>query len=87
MTDIELIKEDIEDKTQLIEQTNAEYEEAKNHEETLYESMLPRVKFMYEKGELSYVEILTQAKSFSDMVNKTDYVEKLYEYDRKMLIK
>jgi cell wall-associated NlpC family hydrolase len=85
MTDIELIKEDIEDKTQLIEQTNAGYEEAKNHEETLYESMVQRVKFMYEKGNLSYVQLLLTATSYADALNKAQYIEQLYEYDRQKL--
>jgi cell wall-associated NlpC family hydrolase len=85
MTDIELIKEDIADKAQLIEQTNAEYEEAKNHEETLYGSMVQRVKFMYEKGNLSYVQLLLTATSYADALNKAQYIEELYEYDRQKL--
>ena len=85
MTDIELIKEDIEEKSQLIDQTNAEYEEAKNHEETLYESMVQRVKFMYEKGNLSYVQLLLTATSYADALNKAQYIEELYEYDRQKL--
>lgn len=82
MTDIELIKEDIADKSQQIYDTNAEYEEAKNHEETLYESMVQRIKFMYEKGNFSYVQILLTATSYADALNKAQYVEQLYEYDR-----
>ena len=85
MTDIELIKEDIADKTQLIDQTYAEYEEAKNHEETLYGSMVQRVKFMYEKGNLSYVQLLLNATSYADALNKAQYIEELYEYDRQKL--
>lgn len=85
MTDIELIKEDIEEKSQLIDQTNAEYEEAKNHEETLYGSMVQRVKFMYEKGNLSYVQLLLTATSYADALNKAQYIEELYEYDRQKL--
>ncbi|WP_026521304.1 C40 family peptidase [Butyrivibrio sp. VCB2001] len=85
MTDIELIKEDIEEKAQLIDQTNAEYEEAKNHEETLYGSMVQRVKFMYEKGNLSYVQLLLTATSYADALNKAQYIEELYEYDRQKL--
>ena len=85
MTDIELIKEDIADKAQLIEQTNAEYEEAKNHEESLYGSMVQRVKFMYEKGNLSYVQLLLTATSYADALNKAQYIEELYEYDRQKL--
>ena len=85
MTDIELIKEDIAQKAQLIDQTNAEYEEAKNQEETLYGSMVQRVKFMYEKGNLSYVQLLLTATSYADALNKAQYIEQLYEYDRQKL--
>ena len=82
LTDIELIKEDIANKAQLISDTNAEYEDAKNHEETLYDSMVQRVKFMYEKGNYSYVQILLTATSYADALNKAQYVEQLYDYDR-----
>ncbi len=82
MTDIELIKEDILNKTQLIEQTNAEYEEAKYQEETLYNSMVQRIKFMYEKGNLSYMQLLLTATSYADALNKALYIEQLYDYDR-----
>ncbi len=82
MTDIELIKEDIADKTVKIEETNAEYEEAKAQEETLYGAMVSRVKFMYEKGNLTYVQLLLTATSYAEALNKAQYVEELYEYDR-----
>ncbi len=82
MADIELIKEDIEYKSQQIEITKAEYEEAKKNEETLYSEMVQRVKFMYEKGNTSYMQILLNATSYSDALNKAMYVEDLYEYDR-----
>lgn len=82
MADIELIKEDIAKKQAEIEVKKAEYEEAKLQEETLYEAMVQRIKFMYEKGDLSYVQILLTATSYSDALNKANYVEELYEYDR-----
>ncbi|MCR4756617.1 MAG: C40 family peptidase [Butyrivibrio sp.] len=82
MTDIELIKEDIAAKQEQIEITQAEYDEAKKQEETLYEAMTQRIKFMYEKGNLSYVQILLTATSYADALNKVQYVEELYEYDR-----
>ncbi len=86
MTDIEMIKEDIAYKEQQIEITQAEYDTAKANEETLYEAMVQRVKFMYEKGNMSYVQILLTATSYSDALNKVSYVEDLYEYDRGKLL-
>ncbi len=85
--EIEEIKGRISDKEDEIAVKTAEYEEAKATEEAQYEAMKKRIKFMYECGDYTYVQLLVEAKGLSDLVNKTEYVEKLYEYDRKMLVK
>jgi cell wall-associated NlpC family hydrolase len=85
LTSINLIEIDISNKQTEIEKTQAEYEAAKEQEETLYNAMCERIKFMYEKGEMSYAMILMQAESINDILNKATYVEKLYEYDREQL--
>jgi len=85
MTDISLIEDEIDEKQAEIEETQAAYDEAKAQEEQLYQEMCERIKYMYEKGETTYVEILMSATSFSDFTTKAEYVEQLYEYDRKQL--
>ncbi len=85
--EIEEIKGRISAKKDEIAVKTAEYEEAKATEEAQYEAMKKRIKFMYERGDYTYVQLLVEAKNLSDLVNKTEYIEKLYEYDRKMLIK
>lgn len=40
---------------------------------------------MYEKGEISYLQMFFGAKSMGEIMNKASYVEDLYEYDRKLL--
>ncbi|WP_026526129.1 NlpC/P60 family protein [Butyrivibrio sp. VCD2006] len=85
LTSIDLIQADIEDTQVKIEKTQQEYDEAKAQEETLYDSMKKRIKFMYEKGEFSYAELLLQAQSVGDMLNKAGYAEELYDYDRTKL--
>nr|MCR5655532.1 peptidoglycan DD-metalloendopeptidase family protein [Lachnospiraceae bacterium] len=50
-----------------------------------YDSMKKRIKFMYEKGQTSYVNVVFQAGSLVEMLNKAEYVEKVSAYDRKML--
>ena len=82
---MELIEEDIADKEEQIEVTTAEYEAAKATEEEQYEAMKLRVKFMYEKGDTTYLQLLLESSGFSDMINKVEYIEKLYEYDRTLL--
>ena len=83
---VSMIEDEIEDLEEKIEVAKAEYDAAKAKEDAQYEAMKKRVKFMYEKGDLSYVQLLMESKNLSDMVNKADYIEKLYEYDRKMLL-
>ncbi|MCM1252739.1 MAG: NlpC/P60 family protein [Clostridium sp.] len=85
LTDINLIKEAIANKEEEIEVTQADYEAAVAVKDEQYESMKIRIKFMYEQGEISYLQLFTESFDVSDMVNKAEYVEKLYEYDRKLL--
>ena len=82
---VEMIEEDIANKEVQIAETTVKYNEAKAVEDEQYEAMKLRVKFMYEKGDISYMQILLQSGSFSEMVNKAEYVEKLYTYDRELL--
>jgi len=86
MGSISLLEDAIEQKKEEIAQVQAELEAAIKREEEQYEAMKQRIKFMYEKGELTYAQLLFESRSISDMMNKADYIEKLYEYDRKMLI-
>ncbi|MBO4458769.1 MAG: C40 family peptidase [Butyrivibrio sp.] len=85
MADIELIEENITKKEEDIKVQQAAYDEAKEKEDTLYAAMVQRVKYMYEMGEHSYVQILLTAASYADALNKAQYVEQLYEYDRNKL--
>lgn len=85
MASVDIIKEEIADKEEQIKVTEAEYEVAKQQEDEQYEAMKLRIQFMYEEGDISYAQLLMTSESFSDMINKADYIEQLYEYDRKML--
>lgn len=44
-----------------------------------------RIKYMYEKGDSSYLNLLLEARSLSELLNRAEYVSKISEYDRKML--
>lgn len=62
-----------------------ELETAKEKEADQYIAMKKRIKFMYEKGDSAYMELFFHAQSFADFLNKTEYVEKMSQYDRDML--
>ena len=47
--------------------------------------MKKRIKFIYERGNGYYLEILIKSGSFSDMLNRATYVSMLSDYDQKQL--
>lgn len=85
LTDINLIKEAIQEKEEEIAVTQADYETAVAVKDEQYETMKIRIKFMYEQGDISYLQLFTESMNVGDMLNKAEYVEKVYEYDRKLL--
>ena len=85
LTDINLIKEAIEDKEEQIDLTQADYDAALATKEEQYETMKIRIQFMYERGDASYLQLFMESLDIGDMLNKAEYVEKVYEYDRKLL--
>ncbi len=85
-TNLEAIEADIKQKEADIEQTEAELEEAIRIQDEQYENMKVRIKAMYERGGAdSYLGILFSSTSFSDFLNKSDYIDRIHAYDRKML--
>lgn len=87
LASIEICKEEINDKEEQVKKAKAEYEQAQNASEEQYNAMKTRMKFMYEKGDEAYMTVCFQSKSIAEMVNKADYVEKIYDYDRLLLAK
>lgn len=82
---IDELKSLIVDKEEQIAEKTAELEEALAVQQAQYEAMKTRIQFMYEKGDILYLELVFQAESFGDMLNKAEYIEMLSSYDRKML--
>lgn len=79
------LKEMILNKEEEISAKSLELDEALVVQQAQYEAMKSRIKFMYEKGDMLYLELVFAADSFGDMLNKAEYIEMLSAYDRKML--
>ncbi|MBO4889574.1 MAG: peptidoglycan DD-metalloendopeptidase family protein [Lachnospiraceae bacterium] len=75
----------ISDKEFEIGVTEKELEEAKSVEQAQYNLMKKRVKFMYERGGTSNIEMLLSSKSFVDFLNKAEFINRISAYDRRML--
>ena len=85
MVSVELMEEEIADTEDQIVQAQSDYDAAKEKEEKQYTAMKKRIQYLYEKGENSYLQILLEAKSWGDLLNKAEYMQEIYTYDRKML--
>lgn len=83
---LEEIEKNIIDKNAEIKDTQDKLEIARETEAQQYASMKRRLRHLYEDNNQTYLEILGKARSFSDLINQSSYIEKLHEYDRKMLL-
>ena len=73
---------DISAKEEQIAVTRQELQAAEETEAGQYEAMKLRIKYMYEKGDSSYVDLLMESRSLSELLNKAEYIGKISEYDR-----
>lgn len=75
----------ISEKEQQIAEATEDLNLAIKQQEDQYEAMKKRIKFMYERGDTFYLEMLFSSSSLSDLINKADYIEALSRYDRTKL--
>ena len=84
---LQTLSDDLTTKETQIEETQKLLEEAKAAEKEQYEAMKKRIQFMYENGNVAYVEMLLDAQSMADLLNRADYITNMSDYDRDMLEK
>ncbi len=67
-----------------IEDTKASLAENQEKAASQYEAMKLRIQYMYENGDIQYLEILLQSKSLVDFFNRVEYIMAIVEYDKDM---
>lgn len=85
LLDIDVLKDEIAQKEEDIDQATSDLEEAQKTEKRQYESMKKRIRFMYERGDNALIESLLGAGSMADVLNRVEYFNQIYDYDRTML--
>lgn len=85
LLDIEVLGDEITQKEADIEQATKDLSDAQDTAERQYESMKTRIRFMYERGDNALIESLMGAGSMADFLNRVEYFNQIYEYDRNML--
>lgn len=73
------------DKQVQINLTQQEYEAAKEREEQQQADMMYRTRLMYENSKTTYLGIFLEGNGLSDMLNRMDFIEKVYKYDKEKL--
>ena len=70
------------DKNEEIDQANADLAAAEQNMQNQYDDMKLRIKYMNEDKSTSIAEAFLTAESMSDALNKAEYVQQVYDYDR-----
>lgn len=96
---IEKLDKKMESVSEHLDEVNENYSKASSELETLtgelslaeqkeasqYATMKKRIKYMYENGNQSYLDIILSAQNIGDFLNRVEYVNKITTYDNKML--
>ncbi len=69
-----------------IQRTKDSLAEAQANESRQYEDMKSRIKYMYETGNATLLDMLFSADDMSDFLNKADFIQNISDYDRDMLM-
>ncbi len=72
-------------KAKEIENAKLDLASAKLNEKNHYKAMKERIRFMYEGGNISLLQILLTSESMSEFLNNAEYVTMISDYDRNML--
>lgn len=72
-------------KEEEIKTATEELHTAEQKKEKQYEDMKKRIRYIYENGQTDMLELIFSSKSVGDFLSRTEYVEALNRYDRKML--
>ncbi len=81
MNELNTITNKLNDVTAQLDQAEKDLAEATRQKEEQNDTLQKRVRYMYEYGNISYFDTLVEAKSFSDFVNRIEYLNAIHEYD------
>lgn len=85
MAEMEETEKKIREKEEELTRKEEELYVAQVKENEQYESMKKRIRYMYENGNIQFIEILFQSKDIGDFLNKAEYITAISEYDREQL--
>lgn len=86
LTNQQLLQDDMDDTQNQIDQAEVDLDAAQQKEAEQYAAMKLRIQFMYENGTSDSIwTAILEADGIADMLNRIEYVNKVYDSDREML--
>lgn len=86
VSSINELEAQISEKEEEITEAQEELEAAEARSEKQYEDMKLRIQFMYENGNVTAWQMLLTSTSFTEFLNRTEYISEINNYDREMLV-
>ncbi len=83
-TELENLQKKLNETKQSLANSEKELKEATEKKEKQYKSLKERIRVMYEYGNSGYLEILLDAKGFTDFFKRIEYVNYIMEYDNEL---
>ena len=88
IVNIEVLNTDISNKEAEIQKTRKNLKRAKANKEKQYEAMKLRIQYLYENGgSNAWYNLMLDSNDLSELLNKAEYTQKMYKYDRDALNK
>jgi len=85
MYSIEELEAEIEENEQKLAETKDMLAQVKAQEAEQYDTMKKRIKYLYENGETSFLDVIFGQGSLTDMLNEMEYRAAITEYDNGLL--
>ena len=85
LVNIAILEEELQNTQQELLQVNQDLAAAEEKEAEEYANMKLRIQYMYENSSNDLMGALLGAGDFSELLNRIEYVESMYSYDRRLL--
>lgn len=69
-----------------LQKSQQELDEAVAKKEAQHDTLLKRIRIMYENGSSGYMDALFESENFTDFFKRLEYANRIMDYDRKLLL-
>ncbi|MBO4696185.1 MAG: peptidoglycan DD-metalloendopeptidase family protein [Lachnospiraceae bacterium] len=86
MLQMEAAQAELDRVTEEYNQATVELAEAEQALADQYEAMKKRIRYIYENGQMEQLEMYLESKSIADILNASEYIQRINEYDHNLLV-